>query len=320
MVPPAWTTTRYGDRSGARGRVPSGCGAQNFAWRPLCLEGLCLLPTVQCAALISPCKGNSTCENTPGSYKCNCSKGYWYTGTGCADANECLQSWPGPCQGSGFCANTLGGYRCDCPNQPTKFYNATRGDCQDPCVPNPCGLGTCARALTSTGRKYTCSCPSTSVWNATTGTCNAVLSLSGTNVAQGKPVTCSSNPNQCTSAVDGSTSTGWMSYDMGGRICVNVTLGTSPISITKVNVSCAASSNGTASIAIQQSTGTTVWDYTTSGSPSLPIIVEGTQVWAYSFSQAYSAKSLKWCYSPYDWSASQFATMMVIYELRVIAA
>ncbi|KAG2490621.1 hypothetical protein HYH03_011013 [Edaphochlamys debaryana] len=198
----------------------------------------------ECAALISPCKGNSTCENTPGSYKCNCSKGYWYTGTGCADANECLQSWPGPCKEAGFCANTLSSYRCTCPNQPTKFYNDAVGDCRDPCVPNPCSPGICSPALNSAGRKYTCSCPSPSAWNATTGTCSPGVSLSGTNVAFGKPVTCSTNPAVCARAVDGSTSTLWTSLDSGFEICINVTLGTSPIQIIKVAVDCTAASDG----------------------------------------------------------------------------
>uniref|UniRef100_A0A0N5AH31 Fibulin-1 n=1 Tax=Syphacia muris TaxID=451379 RepID=A0A0N5AH31_9BILA len=60
-----------------------------------------------------------TCINTPGSFRCQCPKGYILHADGrtCIDIDECQK---GECQGSDkFCVNTLGSYKChhiQCPN------------------------------------------------------------------------------------------------------------------------------------------------------------------------------------------------------------
>ncbi|XP_052806502.1 mucin-4-like [Mya arenaria] len=60
-----------------------------------------------------PCavKKNTTCNNTYGSYECNCVSGYQEDATGCVDINECLTQ-SGLCNQD--CVNTPGLYTCVC--------------------------------------------------------------------------------------------------------------------------------------------------------------------------------------------------------------
>ena len=53
------------------------------------------------------------CVNKPGSFMCDCRKGYNAQGSFCSDENECLlNNGHGPCQDT--CTNTNGGYLCSC--------------------------------------------------------------------------------------------------------------------------------------------------------------------------------------------------------------
>lgn len=54
-------------------------------------------------------KCGGRCVNLPGSYRCECDKGYRLQGEHCVDEDECLSS---PCQGQ--CVNLVGSYRCEC--------------------------------------------------------------------------------------------------------------------------------------------------------------------------------------------------------------
>lgn len=59
------------------------------------------------------CRYNQICENTQGSYRCVCPRGYRSQGVGrpCVDINECENKEP--CQHD--CKNTAGSYQCLCP-------------------------------------------------------------------------------------------------------------------------------------------------------------------------------------------------------------
>lgn len=55
-------------------------------------------------------KCGGRCTNLPGSYRCDCEKGYKLEGERCVDVDECVSLKP--CKGS--CINLPGSYRCDC--------------------------------------------------------------------------------------------------------------------------------------------------------------------------------------------------------------
>ncbi|RMX46461.1 hypothetical protein pdam_00000540, partial [Pocillopora damicornis] len=59
------------------------------------------------------CEGNTTCNNTFGSYSCKCKKGYQGNNKNCTDVDECLNETHG-CDVNAECNNTLGSYKCTC--------------------------------------------------------------------------------------------------------------------------------------------------------------------------------------------------------------
>nr|XP_058958801.1 uncharacterized protein LOC131785858 [Pocillopora verrucosa] len=61
------------------------------------------------------CEGNTTCDNTIGSYCCRCKKGYQGNKTNCTDIDECLNGTHS-CDVNAECNNTLGSYKCTCKN------------------------------------------------------------------------------------------------------------------------------------------------------------------------------------------------------------
>lgn len=55
-------------------------------------------------------KCGGRCINLPGSYKCECDKGYKLQGDQCVDIDECVTLKP--CQGR--CINLPGSFKCEC--------------------------------------------------------------------------------------------------------------------------------------------------------------------------------------------------------------
>ncbi|XP_066026855.1 uncharacterized protein [Pocillopora verrucosa] len=67
----------------------------------------------ECLSGKHSCEGNTTCNNTIGSYCCRCKKGYQRNKTNCTDIDECLNGTHG-CDVNAECNNTLGSYKCTC--------------------------------------------------------------------------------------------------------------------------------------------------------------------------------------------------------------
>lgn len=66
-------------------------------------------------------KCGGRCINLPGTYKCECEKGYKLEGDRCVDEDECATLKP--CQGK--CINLPGSYRCEC----DEGYRSERHEC-----------------------------------------------------------------------------------------------------------------------------------------------------------------------------------------------
>ncbi|XP_014915220.1 latent-transforming growth factor beta-binding protein 1 isoform X5 [Poecilia latipinna] len=86
----------------------------------------------------NPCS-NGRCENSPGSFRCDCYHGYRLTGNTCEDVDECVD--PLRCPGQ-ECINTPGSFRCS-PCQPG--FGLLNGICTDidECRQSPCSGGRC---------------------------------------------------------------------------------------------------------------------------------------------------------------------------------
>ncbi|XP_016536465.1 latent-transforming growth factor beta-binding protein 4 isoform X4 [Poecilia formosa] len=86
----------------------------------------------------NPCS-NGRCENSPGSFRCDCRRGYRFTGNTCEDVDECVD--PLRCPGQ-ECINTPGSFRCS-PCQPG--FGLLNGICTDidECRQSPCSGGRC---------------------------------------------------------------------------------------------------------------------------------------------------------------------------------
>ncbi|KAH9488407.1 hypothetical protein Btru_062841 [Bulinus truncatus] len=94
------------------------------------------------------------CFDTPGSYKCDCAKGYHQIGNGnCTDMDECAAASTNEC--SQNCNNTLGSYVCSC--NPGYKLGSDNHTCQDvdECTNSP---APCEQTCTNNPGGYTCSC------------------------------------------------------------------------------------------------------------------------------------------------------------------
>ncbi|GJQ88324.1 hypothetical protein Trydic_g3801 [Trypoxylus dichotomus] len=99
----------------------------------------------ECELMPSMCT-HGNCMNTPGSFECQCNRGFVYdiNSHQCIDENECLRV-PSPCEGNAQCVNLPGSFECKCPEG--YKHGATFLDCVDinECVerPNICSNGEC---------------------------------------------------------------------------------------------------------------------------------------------------------------------------------
>lgn len=66
----------------------------------------------ECVLMPTMCT-HGQCMNTPGSFECQCNRGYVYdiNSHQCIDENECLKI-PSPCQGNAQCVNLPGYFEC----------------------------------------------------------------------------------------------------------------------------------------------------------------------------------------------------------------
>lgn len=82
-------------------------------------------------ALGDVCGPNGECENSVGSFRCNCALGYFWEPPqgGCKDRDECEQD-TAPCGPNGVCTNTPGSFTCGC--EPGFTGDPLNGDnCKD---------------------------------------------------------------------------------------------------------------------------------------------------------------------------------------------
>ena len=74
----------------------------------------------ECAEDRALCGGvsQSTCCNTPGSFKCTCHAGYVWSeaSSTCVDFDECQDHGTPYCNEYGTCVNTVGSFTCNCSN------------------------------------------------------------------------------------------------------------------------------------------------------------------------------------------------------------
>jgi hypothetical protein len=81
-----------------------------------CAAGRSRIRTVRRAAWEGPCKANQICQDTEGSFSCECEVGYESGSDGdCLDVNECAAGTHNCLEGA-LCQNTPGGFRCSCIN------------------------------------------------------------------------------------------------------------------------------------------------------------------------------------------------------------
>uniref|UniRef100_A0AAY4C0V1 Latent-transforming growth factor beta-binding protein 1 n=1 Tax=Denticeps clupeoides TaxID=299321 RepID=A0AAY4C0V1_9TELE len=78
---------------------------------------------------VTTCGGNGFCENTDGSYRCYCDRGFTNPPDGqeCTDENEC-ETMPGLCRDA-LCENVEGSFLCICPKE-NEEYDPHTAECR----------------------------------------------------------------------------------------------------------------------------------------------------------------------------------------------
>lgn len=143
-----------------------------------------------------PCGGLENCEDTPGSYVCQCKAGYLRNQTtgNCENINECKESLYN-CTVLEVCADTLGSYRCDCL---LGYQREASGQCRDV---NECELQTdeCNHHCINTEGSYNCKCNIGYLLQDNRRTC-----VKSSNPCEGSSLSCDENLGGCTTNTSGS--------------------------------------------------------------------------------------------------------------------
>jgi hypothetical protein len=107
----------------------------------------------------------AACENTMGSFSCNCNEGYGPSGIGyqCTDVDECLID-NDICGPNSFCTNTESSFDCGCNTGYDHFTDANGfsqciniNECMSP-LGGPCEVGGNEADCTDTIGGFTCIC------------------------------------------------------------------------------------------------------------------------------------------------------------------
>ena len=109
------------------------------------------------------CHGNSTCNNTIGSYHCHCESGLYGNGFNCSNVDECNNSNLTSCHENARCQDTFGSYLCHC----VSGYTGNGDNCTDfnECdMQNDCPFDAVCR---NTLGSYSCQCQTGFNWNGT---------------------------------------------------------------------------------------------------------------------------------------------------------
>ncbi|XP_062615867.1 uncharacterized protein LOC134277555 [Saccostrea cucullata] len=101
------------------------------------------------------CPYNGVCENTPGSYKCNCNPGTVLRGRSCEDIDEC--EGRNVCEQN--CVNIVGSFECTC--RSGYKLNPDKRTCSDidECQSYSLRGRVCGGACINTPGSYMCTCP-----------------------------------------------------------------------------------------------------------------------------------------------------------------
>uniref|UniRef100_A0A8C4QY15 Uncharacterized protein n=1 Tax=Eptatretus burgeri TaxID=7764 RepID=A0A8C4QY15_EPTBU len=123
----------------------------------------------ECIAQPNLCGSKGICQNSPGSFSCECEKGFLLDSTrqNCEDIDECQGNHR--CQHG--CQNMMGGFRCGCPQGYLQHFQWNQCVDENECAGSQvCGSASCYNTLGS----FKCSCPSGYNYNQFAGSCNDV--------------------------------------------------------------------------------------------------------------------------------------------------